>query len=231
MRWPEVLDEDATLDAVLAGKSLARFGDGELKLCRGRDCISQVWTAPLQKELKNILITPRPNLAVATLRARCDTPKAWFWDKLWNKTASYVPLHSKYMTYYSHWITRPDSAPWIDRADYWEKMVSLWKDKEVVLVAGSQRSLTPAILRDAASVCEIHTMYRDAYRMIDQIEHACLARPEKIFLLCCGATATCLAARLSDAGRQALDLGHIGMFWKKHYRQFFPESGDTHEAS
>jgi hypothetical protein len=34
MAYPRVLSEDETLDAALAGRSLARYGDGELRIAR-----------------------------------------------------------------------------------------------------------------------------------------------------------------------------------------------------
>ena len=215
--WPHVLDEDATLDAIIGGKSIARYGDGELKICIGGNCISQVYNENLAKELRSILKNPAKDCIVATIR-NVDSPKNWFWKNIIERR-KYIDLHSREITYYSQWITRPDSAPWIDRKDFWEKMFSLWRNKDVILVAGSHRSLTKEKLSLARSVELVECMYRDTYQIIDKLEEKCLSLPQKTVLLCCGATATVLANRLSQKGKHALDLGHLGMF-DKWYGKF-----------
>lgn len=218
MRWPDVIDEDATLDAVIGGKSIARYGDGELKLCfKNKDCISQRFDDKLAKELRQILLNPHPNCIVGTVPKK-PSPKNWFWDKI-TKRPDYIKLHNPKIKYYSQWITRPDSAPWIDREDYWMKLFSIWRDKDVALVAGSHRSLTVEKLKTARSVQLIECMYRDTFQIVDQLEDQCLQSPHKVILLCCGATATVLANRLAAQGKHAIDLGHIGMF-NKLYAKF-----------
>jgi FkbM family methyltransferase len=57
--------------------------------------------------------------------------------------------------------------------------------------------------------------YEDAYGQIDYLENAVIETGAKIAILCAGPTATCLAWRLSKLGIQALDLGHIGQFWRQ----------------
>jgi hypothetical protein len=215
--WPKVIGEEETLDAVLSGKSIARYGDGELKLCVGGNCISQVHVSSLERELKEVLWNPAPECIVGTVPPY-DSPKNWFWDKV-RSNETYARLHNPKTAYYSQWITRPDNAPWIDTEAFWGRMFSLWRGKDVTLVAGSHRSLTKEKLETARSVELIECMYRDTWEIVDDLEKKCLASPNKIILLCCGATATVLANRLSKHGKHALDLGHIGMF-NKVYGKF-----------
>lgn len=169
------------------------------------------------EELREILINPHDGCIVATVPNK-ESPKNWFWNKIITKP-NYINLHSPKITYYSQWITRPDSAPWIDRRDFWDKMFSLWRDKDVTLVAGSHRSLTKEKLHLAKSVDLIECMYRDTYQIADDLEKKCLDSKNNIILLCCGATATVLANRLSGK-KHAVDLGHIGMFNKYYDRHF-----------
>ena len=104
-------------------------------------------------------------------------------------------------------------------------MISLWRDKDVILVIGSPRSLTEQRIKEAKSVKVILTERRDAYIDINRLEKEILALPQKTVLLCVGATATCLAYRLSRQGKHAIDLGHIGMFMKRKGFQY----GDPEE--
>jgi hypothetical protein len=211
VRYPAVLGEDATLDAALAGRSLARYGDGELKLILGANCISQAHDKALAAELAGILAEKNgealaciPNVA-ATLPGKREgwAPYAG---------AGYTDLYSG-GPYGSAFITRPDSAPWIDRPDYWAKVRSLWEGRDITLVLGTQRSLRPHELPGAGSVREVWGPRRDAYAEIDRIEDE-IGKPSGPVLLCLGPSATVLAARLARKGVWALDLGHIGMFMR-----------------
>jgi len=211
--WPKVIDEDKTLDKILEGYSIARYGDGELKLCSGGDCISQVQHPDLKAEMLEILKNKNKDCIVG-IPNYVESPKKWFWDKVCT-TRRYMNMLDYNTPYYSQFITRPDSAPWINRPDFWNKMESLWKDQDVILVAGSFRSLTKEKMKTMKSVTLVEGSYRDSYVHIDRLEKEILALPHHRVLLCIGATATCLAARLARKGRHALDMGHIGMFWEK----------------
>jgi hypothetical protein len=114
---PHVLDEDLTLASAIAGRSLARFGDGELRIVVGGRAISQKADARLMQELRQILVGP--SLALACLpRINCGGPNDKGWLRYWE------PRYAKYYRqkmYGSTHATRPDSAPWINRADYWDR--------------------------------------------------------------------------------------------------------------
>lgn len=120
--------------------------------------------------------------------------------------------------YGSAFITRPDNAPWIDTPEYWAKVRALWQDQHVALVAGNQKSITQDMLRatGATTSAFIECHERDAFEQVDWLEEELRgsALSGRLVLLCCGATATVLAARLARRGIRALDLGHIGMFMK-----------------
>lgn len=209
MNWPQVLDEDTTLDWVAGGVSIARFGDGEFNLCLGNNCITQPHSKELAKALRKILIDPGSCLVGIP---RIDIgPKFRFWDHFNRPEVLQLFGQKKYA---SAFITRPDSAPWIDRANYWDKIRKLWSGKNVTLVRGSDKSLTADMLNDAKFVTEIVAPKTDAFRhykyLLEQI-----GTPE-VALLCLGPTATVIAHELSCKGVHAVDLGHVGMFLRKH---------------
>jgi hypothetical protein len=124
--------------------------------------------------------------------------------------------HSK--PYYSAFITRPDSAPWIATPSYFDLIEQLWTGQNITMVYGSKRSLSaefPA-LASAKHIDVVECDYAHTYHRIAELEQSILALPNERVLLMCGPTATCLAARLSRKGRHAIDLGHIGMWWRAH---------------
>jgi hypothetical protein len=217
VKYPRVLSEDETIDRALAGASLARFGDGELRLAVGGNCISQRANSPaLTAELKAMLLKAPQNCLVCIPNAISATPKAASWARY--AESKFTALYGD-QEFGSSFVTRPDSAPWIDRPDYWEKIEALWKGRDVVLVKGTERSLTEERCASARSICIVDAPRKDAYADIDRIEAEIVEAECDVghgpVLMCLGVTATVLAARLALKGVHAIDLGHIGMF-RKH---------------
>lgn len=221
--YPKVIDENATLDAVLAGNSLTRFGDGEFRLAMGgARNVSQVAHPELRRELCEILVTKQKFCLVAIPDMNPQSPKWWFWGKYVNL---YPRMLDERITYYSQFITRPDSAPHIDVPEFYDRMENLWRDQEVVLVRGSERSLVEGRppMSSAKKTHVVMCARRDAYQEIDRVEAEVLALNTKRVLLCAGAMATVLTYRLAKRGLHAIDLGHIGYLWRLYERR---EQGD-----
>jgi hypothetical protein len=207
MRYPKVLTEDETVDLALGGRSLARYGDGELRLAIGGRSISQVADKKLAVELCNILARER---AVLPCIPSLKGPQVSNWRKY--ASGTYVNLY-RLKCYGAAFITRPDSSPWIDRPDYWDKIKRFWRGLDVTMVLGTERSLRADMLTEAKSVRYVWGPRRDAYGVINRIQEE-IGTPSGPIILCLGAAATVLAARLADKGLWAVDLGHIGMFMR-----------------
>lgn len=215
MRYPKVLSEAGTLEAVFNGASLARYGDGELKIALGKDAKSQRCDAGLAKRLRAILVGPQTMCMPCIPNVESATPKAEFWRSYLDDR--FVKLYQPGRLYGSSFITRPDSAPWIDAPAYWQRMIDVWRDRDVVLVRGSSKSLCAADLAAAKSVEEIVVSRQHAWADHPAIM-ARLAGEKRRVLACLGATATVLAFDLAQLGVQCVDLGHVGMFLRKEGR-------------
>lgn len=215
--YPKVLSEEETLQLVLDGRSIARYGDGELKLMFGKPCVSQLANTMLAAELRNIIAyETKALIGIPTLDKR--NPKYGNWLKLVPKFES-VTEYTK--PYGSSFITRPDNAPWINTPKFFDQLESLWRGKRVTFVGNGVRSLTAAFLEErGAKVDWVVSAYRDAYRDISRLEHECMGFTNNRVILCVGPTATCLAERLAQRGMHAIDLGHIGMFWRRYNEDF-----------
>lgn len=216
--WPDVLGEDATLEQLHQGRSIGRYGDGEFKMCEGHGIKSQNEDADLSAELARILYDPGdclvgiPNITLATIDRMELSQKREFWLK--QRRFTYLLQEGR--SYVSSFITRPDSAPWINRPKYWARLEQLWIDQEVTLVRGSTKSLTAEDLIGAGAVTEIIAPRQHAWSSRDELLER-IGRPKRV-LLCLGPSATALAVRLCRVGVQAIDLGHVGMFLRKHRR-------------
>lgn len=215
---PKTYSEEETMEMARNGWSLSRYGDGELRLATGGSCISQRELSDgLRLELREILARPVDKCLVCIPNFLSKTPKRVNWENY--AEPRYLKLYNPKMKYGSAFVTRPDSAPWIDTDEYWNKVPLLWKGKHVVLVVGNQKSLTEDyIAKDAASVTVIMGPDTNAYREINNLETQTLAaaklRNPSVAVMCLGPTATVLAWRLAKKGIHSLDLGHIGMFMR-----------------
>jgi hypothetical protein len=211
-----VLGEFDTLAAVVGGRSIARYGDGEFKIAaHGADIKSQVSHPMLSKRLRDILqasgecLVGIPNIKEC-VEKNPNLDKVEFWLK---QRRFHTLLASR--QYVSSFITRPDSAPWIDTDDYWDLLESMWRGQDVTLVRGSGKSFTGERLMEAGarSVREIQAPRQHAWAEYDSLMRK-IGTPKRA-LLCLGPTATVMAVDLCAKGVHAIDLGHLGMFHKK----------------
>lgn len=211
-----ILGEEETLDAVLGGASITRFGDGEFKLAHGSRIKSQKADPELQQALLQILHTEGPWIT-AIPRYIPNTPKGDYWKDFLNRPWVKAMLHSS-RTYGSALITRPDSAPHIMRPEYFKKITQIWQGRRVCFIwGGSTKSIMPWMLRDAEHLDIITTSGRHAWADRDRILRMLDALQEKpeVCILTLGPTATALVPEIHMRGIQAVDLGHIGMWLRR----------------
>lgn len=213
MHYPAVLSEALTIQRALDGANLARFGDGELKLIRGRDAKSQRHHPDLERALRQVLKDHRgrvlpciPNIAGG------KSPKEQFWAPY--RAARVVQVYDRGAFYGSSFVTRPDSAPVPFDAAYWRLVRRLWVGQSVVVVGGSGKSLKATDLDGALDVEEIEAPRQHAWDAHGELLERLKGERRRVFL-CIGATATVLAWELAAHGVHALDLGHLGIFMRK----------------
>lgn len=231
-KYPDVIGEEDTLEAVLSGKSIARFGDGEFNHVRGSKNVSQVADERLTAEITRVLCEPFKRLIVGIPTIDSRNPKCANWAKY---APGYAVHLNARMQYYSSFISRPDNAPWINTEEFFNKIESLWASQYVTLVGNGVRSLKPDFLHEtgAKDVFFVQCAYRDAYAQIDDLETQVLQQGAERVLICAGPTGTVLAARLARRGYHALDLGHIGLMWRAYAtgRHLLPEQREISKAT
>lgn len=212
--YPAVLGEFETLKRVLAGESIARYGDGEIRMAEHNSSIkSQTADTELSRRLRGILQDSGACM-VGIPNIYSDTPKGEYWRKF----QKYAGLLNPDKAYVSSFITRPDSAPWIDAPEYWAMVPQLWQGRSVTLVRGSGKSLTAEdlVAGGAGEVTEVLAPRQHAWADYASLLKR-IGRPERA-ILCLGPTATVMAVDLCARGVHAIDWGHGGMFWRKHLR-------------
>lgn len=215
--YPQVTGEVETLALVCQGRSLSRYGDGEFKMAAHDAGIkSQIADPFLSERLRGILhdsgncLVGIPNIH-QVIAEHVSDQKVEHWSKYLRFRALLADR-----SYVSSFVTRPDSAPRINTPEYWGMVESLWLGQDVTLVRGSGKSLCADDLVGAHEVREILAPRQHAWAEYRQLLDR-IGTPERV-LICLGPTATVMAVDLCAKGVHAIDLGHVGLFWRKQLR-------------
>lgn len=209
MTYPRVADEFETIRKVAEGYSLARFGDGELKIIFGAGYSRELPNPLLTEELGRIIAKPSRSCLVGIPTYDPAGPKYTNWLR---HQARFEQVISDSMAYYSAFVTRPDSSPWINCKEYAELVESVWAGKRVIVVCELKGSMLKTVQRAATKVRHIPCPRYYAYAKIHDFYSEIVARGPDLAIISAGPTATCLANRLAVAGIQAVDLGSAGGF-------------------
>lgn len=217
-----VINEHETIKRIISGCSIARFGDGEFKLCMGKNQISQPCSPRIQKKLIKVLRSDIEHLLIGVPRIYTDEDfeelpfkKKKYWKKYRNKKKNaWVDLPLPDKQYYSAFISRPDSAPCIDNEDYYDLVKKIWHERDILIVEGKSRfGKNEKLINNARSIDRFKAPVYDAFKGYDGLLKAIIRRANKVILLSLGPTATCLAYDLHLKGFQAIDVGHMSMFF------------------
>jgi hypothetical protein len=211
MTWPLVQDEFRTLAMLQQGYSIARFGDGEFKMMDGAGYVREPPNKKLASELRQILRRPHEKClrGIPTFDQR--SPKYATWQKHIARFSRI--LKHRRGDFYSAFISRPDSAPWIRTKEYALEFRKLWLDKKAAVLCEASSGALRAL--DGNISLHVECPSHKAYERIDEFEARLVAHTPDIAILSCGMTATCLANRLSRHGIQAIDFGSGGSFIAK----------------
>ncbi len=210
-KYPKVHDEWTTLRKLQEGFSIARFGDGELKMATGHEYRREPANRAMAKELMSILTKPNKNCLVGIWPLNPESPKH---KSLVRHKERFKAVLSPDVEYYSSLISRPDSAPWIRNREYALEFRKLWDGKYITVLCEPDSGALRA-LSDQLGVAHFPCPFTKAYAQIADFEERIARNKPDIAILACGPTATCLAHRLAKRGIQAIDFGSAGSFIAK----------------
>ena len=215
MNYPNVIGEYKTLTHILKyGKSIARYGDGELKLMEGKGYIREVANEQLSSELRRVIKHHNDACIIGIPTMDPDGPKYPNWSKHKDRFMQYFQ-QADGNRYYSAFISRPDSAPAIDTPEYIEMIRRLWRGRKAVVICEPANKLLSVIRLTDPDVAHLPCIRHGAYSTIESLEREAIALSPEVVIMACGPTATCLADRFARRGVQGIDLGSIGGFLMK----------------
>jgi hypothetical protein len=199
-------------------RGLARYGDGDFGVMRGQRDRYQKWDPALAWMLAQSLSHP----AVDVLNAIIPPPGAGElanqrWHCYYEANAGIIGMLPD-RVYGNAAITRIDSNRQLHTEEWWLAVTQLWADKEVTLVRGTDRSLTPEMMLNSPgspeSVCDVLSKPNNSWEIYDNLHEKIVAAENEIVILCTGLVARPLVHSLVLAGHRAYDLGHLGVWFK-----------------
>lgn len=222
----DVMSIEKTVDYILSTHcSISRFGDGEIGMMHGFSLGFQRKDRRLAKELRKVYLTRKKELLICipeplmTMDALKKDSQVWWRDYFSSLVHRWFWIHGvKDMRGY-HFGNAFLSRPYMSYEDKenarkrFDKIKMLWNSRDVVLIEGkkSRIGIGNDLLDNVKSLKRVIAPVENAYEKIDELESFIVSGVSRktLLILALGPTATVLAARLCNAGYQALDLGHV----------------------
>ena len=228
---PVVMDVESSISYIVENKcSVARYGDGEMKLIMGKDISFQKCHLDLQERLKDILRGKDSNLIVCipgvfgSLSIYNDHDRKYWREYLSRNRKMWYKCIDKQRFYYDAFVSRC-YLPYRDKSNadkYFQLWKKLWKGKDVLIVEGAKTrfGIGNDLLDDAHSIKRILGPVKDAYSCYDALFQEVKKAPKDVLvLLALGPTATVLAADLNREGYHAIDIGHLDIEYEWFLKQ------------
>ena len=223
LSWqPKVLSISETINYIkIHNCSVARFGDGEMKLINGHPIKFQVFDELLSSSLAHILETDSNHKLLvcipdtfANLGEFEPSARKYWRHFMAHNRANWKRLLHKNIIYGNAFISRPymifkDKSKARNHIDC---IMSIWENRHILVIEGeySRLGVGNDLFKFASSVTRILCPNNNAWHFKNEIlNHISKFSKDYIILLALGPTATVLATDLSELGYLAIDIGHI----------------------
>jgi len=223
--FPTILSLNETVDLLIGGASICRFGDGEFN-CLHWQHSTDAQARAFAQRLEEVLATPTSEqIIIAALPFNCpyNTSKrkyGWlnFWEDYWSRHWDFLRGKLTNRTFGNANVSRNSVFHEVDV----EKIRSIWTDKNVVFVTGKDSRFfdDPRLFGNMKSVEYLFVEPVDAWRHYEvALEKALTFDKNKLFIICAGFMATVLAFDLHHHGYQALDMGHLPNCYAQYLKE------------
>ena len=211
-----------TVEKIIEGYSISRYGDGEFSIALNPKGISfQEYNSVLSEKLrmilksnldKHLVAIPSPLIKIDDL-IKGD---GWYWSKYYFQKKKYLnKILDKNKLYYDAMISR-FYMPYLEKdknIEYIEKLKDYFGNKDILILEGENTrfGLGNSLLKKAKSIKRIILPARDSFSKYQEIlkEVGDNFSKDTLLLIALGPTATVLAYDFCGMGYQALDIGHM----------------------
>lgn len=214
-----------TINKIVGGSSIIRFGDGELMIMKGGNIKNyQNFTDNLQKKLIESFQNSENNYIIGIPYVfdndkNLNLKTKLYWSQYLLRNYSFLKkILDKNSTYYSCQVTRVyiNSTNPEDSQEVFSLWKDLFKNKNILVVEGSMSKIGIGnnLLEPALSINRIVCPYKDAFEKYSEIYEFTLeyihANNPDLVLFSLGPTATVLAAEISNnTSVQCIDVGNL----------------------
>ena len=218
---PEVMGIDETMDYIIKNKpSVARFGDGEIKLANNTDISFQKASSELASRMKEVLSANDDGFLPCILSFFDYDPQLTHdtnahWKKHMNRYRHVWYKNTKSEIRYGHsfisrfYIEIEDKST---AANRFKKLKQFWEGRDIIIVEGEKSRLGVGndLFDNVKSIKRILCPVDNAYSKYNEILEASKRNAFEgvLFILAVGPTATVLAYDLFKSGFRAIDIGH-----------------------
>lgn len=203
-----------TVDLLAQGYSIARWGDGEIRLMLQPEfqLSFQRANSELAEELRRLLLS-YDSVSDHLLMAFPTVFPQRLWMGIWADSWHLMKpiLKVSKSTWANTHISRPLFFQWHgqDAVKAWRRV---WENKRVCIIAGrdSRFEMLPELFDNIKSHIRIDSEPTNAYLKLEQLKvELDKVKDIDIYLIALGPTGTILAAYLSAKGYHAIDIGHL----------------------
>ena len=226
--FPTVLSLKETVDLMIGGASICRFGDAEFGCLQWQytaDQHSPEWA--ISHRLEKVLMTPSSEQLIVAIPPwnpkHNNSPRKYGWLNFWQMYWSiyWEFLREKLMnrTFGNSFVSRDAVFYEVDL----ERIRAIWAGRNVVFVVGKNSHFfdEPRLFDNMKSVEYLFVEPVHAYRNYETVLRQALTFDKSnLFFISAGYMATALAFDLHHHGYQALDMGHL----PNCYREYLKES-------
>lgn len=215
--------DEETIDMIVnGGKSISRYGDGEIRWMAGITLNSfQSYSEALAEDLRKSFNSQNNNILIGLpyamfYPAKCNLFARMYWKII---LANNIDLLDKVLDPNRVYMNASITRPYID---YTNKAIAkktfgivkqIWENKDIVILEGEKSKLGIGndLFNNAKSLQRIICPSVNAYEKKSEIKQFVLDNISKDIMIlgALGPTASILAAEFADMGYQFIDIGHI----------------------
>ncbi len=226
---PTVYDINQTIDFILKGTSIARFGDGEFRIINGFDIPFQKFDPKLKQKLKKIFDTETNNLLIGLPETFSSLNKFTFSEKIfWRKYMAknrkfiyqLINLRQKYgSAFFSRPYLRYKNKKNINKT--FNKIKKIWDNKNILIIegAGTRIGVGNDLLNNCQSIKRIICPNINAFSKYNKILKTAMRIKSDINLIALGPVAKILTYDLTKLNRQTIDVGHLDIEYEWFLRK------------
>jgi len=242
---PQVKNINKTIDLILKGNSITRFGDGEFRLINGFSIPYQKYDKNLQKKLKQIFQEKVNKLLIGLPETfsslnKFTFPERIFWRKYMfkNRNSIYklIDINKEYVSaFFSRPYLRYKNKK--NTSYIFNKIKKIWNKKNILIIEGDGTRIGVGnnLLDNVLTVKRIICPNINAFDKYTQILETTLKYKSDLILVALGPTAKILTYDLTKLGIQTIDIGHLDIeyewFLKKTKRRIPIKNKNVLEAN